>query len=154
MFPFCTSVDFDVPSIDQIIVILEAKFFNEFFLGWFEFYHFTLQNGNELRSFIYGFDFFKAHSANGKNIIKSDVKKSDTCLYKYSPLNDVTHLGGRGSVKSLFSLSKMGDKREGSKIFKNGWHLYGRPLNWISKWNIIYCIKIYSEFHFFFRFRL
>ena len=27
-------------------------------------------------------------------VIKSDVKKYDTFLYKYSPLNDVTHSGG------------------------------------------------------------
>ena len=60
-------------------------------------------------------------------VIKSDVKKYDTFLYKYSPLNDVTHLGGGGSAKSLCNLSKMGDKVGGGQ--KMGDAIYGRPLN-------------------------
>ena len=49
-----------------------------------------------------------------------------TCLCKYSPLNDVTHLGGGVSAKSLCNLSKMGDKGGGGQ--KIGDAIYGRPL--------------------------
>merc|ERR1711963_45824 len=60
LFALGTSFNFDIPTISEVLVILETELLDELVLDWFEFVHFHFQNADKLCGFIYRLNILKA----------------------------------------------------------------------------------------------